>query len=723
MHQALSASFKVVLVASTCLASSALSAQDNGERPGDEDAKEIVVSGELSTFGATKSEIPILETARSVSVITEDRWLERGALTLDDTLNYTAGVVGDTFGFSTRGDFPRVRGLAVPEYLDNIQVLFGFYNNARSDIYTLEQVEVLKGPASVLYGQGSPGGILNTVSKRASKDAIGGEVLVDYGTFDRAQISGDVGVDLSGDGTLTGRLVTLYRNAGTQVDFVTDDAFVVAPSLTYDNGSTVLTLLGNYTNRDSDTAHQFLPLAATGCVSDEVAVSEPNVCSGNITRELDPSLYVGDPAFNRYDTESISLTGFVEHRFSDAIAFEATGRYRDNSADYRQTWIAFLGAGVPRITANGTAITRSWYDAPASSDQFAVDARIRARFETGPIRHEVLAGVNYQTVDTLLDAAFVNRPTAFNVFAPVYDGSEIPTQAAFDAARSRSVNELDSVGYYINNQLEVGDLVLNAGVRLDKLDTGNGTTTQEDEATSLSFGALYRTGIGLNPYVSYAESFQAVVGNDNLTNEPLLPQRGKQLEIGLKFQPSGSRTYITAAWFDIEQSNLPNPAGLPNAPSQQEGVARIDGFEVEAQTALGDIFLDAAFSVIGTADPNGVVFPSVPEVQGSVWASWRPSQGALRGLVLGGGVRFAGENQSNGTARLAANGFAPTPVLIETDGYTVFDTLIGYSFDRYSITLNARNLFDSQFYGTCLARGDCFPGEGRTVQARLGVRF
>jgi len=722
MIKPVAATLKLALLASTGLACAA-HAQEPEDRAAPQDEAVIVVTGQLSTFGATKSEIPILETARSVSVITEDKWLERGALTLDDTLNYTAGVVGDPFGFSTRGDFPRVRGLAVPEYLDNIQVLFGFYNNARSDIYTLEQVEVLKGPASVLYGQGSPGGILNTVSKRAGPDAVGTEILVDYGTFDRAQVSADIGVDLSGDGTLTGRVVTLYRDAGTQVDFVDDDAFVVAPSLTYDNGRTVLTLLANYTNRDSDTAHQFLPLAATGCVSDDVTISEPNVCAGGITRELDPELYVGEPAFNRYDTESFSLTGFLEHRFTDALALEATARYRDASADYRQTWIAFLGAGVPRIAPDGTAITRSWYDAPASSDQFAIDARLRARFETGPIRHEVLAGVNYQTVDTLLEAAFLNRPTTFNVFAPVYDGSEIPAQAAFDAARGRSVNELDSMGYYINNQMEVGRLVLNAGVRFDQLDTGNGTTTQEDEATSLSFGGLYRTGIGLNPYVSYAESFQAVVGNDTVTNQPLLPQRGKQLEIGVKFQPRGTRTYVTAAWFDIEQSNLPNPAGLPNAPSQQEGVAKIDGFEVEAQTAFGDIYLDAAFSVIDTADPDGVVFPSVPEVQGSAWATWRPSEGRLEGLVLGGGIRFAGENRSNGTARLAANGFAPTPVLVETDGYTVFDTLIGYSWDRYSLTLNARNLFDKQFYGTCLARGDCFPGEVRTLQVRAGVRF
>ena len=264
---------------------------------------------------------------------------------------------------------------------------------------------------------------------------------------------------------------------------------------------------------------------------------------------------------------------------------------------------------------------------------------------------------------------------------------------------------------------------MNAGIRFDDLKTGNGTTNQDDSATSLSFGALYKTSVGLNPYISYAESFQAVVGNDTVTNQPLLPQRGKQIEAGIKFQPPGTRTYVTVSYFDIEQSNLPNPAGLPNAASQQEGVAKINGFEVEAQTAVGDFYLDAAFGWLDTEDPDGIRFPSVPKTQGSAWASWKPSSGPLEGFVLGAGVRYAAGNESSGTAFLAANGFAPTPVLVETDGYTVFDGLIGYNFDQISITLNARNMFNTEYYGTCLSRGDCFPGEGHTIQLRAGYRF
>ena len=685
---------------------------------------EIVVTGRVSTFGATKSDIPILETARSVSVIGADEFLERGSLTLDDTLNYTAGVVGDTFGYSTRGDFPRVRGLDVPEYLDNIQVLFGFYNNARSDIYTLEQVEILKGPASVLYGQGSPGGILNTVSKKAGADNLGREIVLDYGTHNRMQASTDIGIDLSGDGEWTARLVGLIRESDTQIDYVNDDAIIFAPSVTFENENTTITALVNYTDRSSDTAGQFLPLSVTGCASGDVTISEPNICASASGTEVEPSLYVGSPEFNKYDTESLSLTLFGQQRLNDIFSVEGTLRFRDNEADYNQTWVSFLGTGVPRTTADGTALARTWYQSDAGSNQFAADTRVRAKFDTGIASHEVLAGINYQDVETeQLGASLYGRPTSFNLFNPVYNGSEIPTDAEFDALRSLTESTTETIGYYVNDQISVGNFVLNAGVRFDDLESGNGTTTQDDSATSISVGGLYKTSFGLNPYVNYAESFQATVGVDTNTGENLKPQEGEQIEIGVKYHPAGSPTYITAAYFDIEQSNLPNPQALQNAASQQEGVAKIKGFEVEARTAIGDLHLDGSFSTLDTEDPNGIAISSIPEVQGSAWATWKPSTGQLEGFRLGAGVRYAGDNESQGVSFLASNNFQPSVVKVETDGYTVFDGLIGYSFDQVDLTLNARNLFDTDYYGTCLARGDCFPGEGRTVVARAAYSF
>ncbi len=685
---------------------------------------EIIVTGQVSTFGAVKSDIPILETARSVSIISEEDFIDIGALTLDDTLGYTAGVVGDTFGFSTRGDFPRVRGLDIPEYLDNIQVLFGFYNNARSDVYTLEQVEVLKGPASVLYGSGSPGGILNTVSKQASKDNLGGELNFDIGSHQRYQVSGDYAAKLSGDGTITGRIVGVFRDSGTQVDFVNDDAIILAPSVTFENDRSRITTLLNYTNRKSDTAHQFLPLSVTACQSNNVSVSEVNVCNNAPSNAVSENFYVGDPNFNTYDTESFSATLFVEHAINDNLSFEATARGRDNSADYKQSWISFLGNGNPRVLPNGQAAARSWYDAPASSNQFAIDSRLRATFKTGIFDHEVLAGINHQNVSTEQQASYLYaRPTTFNVFTPVYDGSEIPDLATFEASRGRRTSDIKFTGIYLNDYLSVGDFELTAGIRLDNLTNDDGTTEQDDDAVSLSFGALYKTDIGLNPYINYAESFEPVIGNDAITGDALKPQEGEQLEIGVKYKAPNLPLFITAAYFDIEQSNLPNAAALPNAPSQQEGIARVEGFEIEGRAYIGDFDIRASASTLDTKDANDQTFTSIPEDQASAWVNWSPSSGTLKGFRLGAGLRHFGGNESTGQAFLASNGFAATPIIIKTDGATLVDGLIGYDFEKVSLTVNARNLFNTDYFGTCLTRGDCFPGEARSLVARATYRF
>ncbi|MEM9572138.1 MAG: TonB-dependent siderophore receptor [Pseudomonadota bacterium] len=701
-------------------------AQDNDASDSEDRLETVQVVGQTTTFGATKSEIPVLETPRSLTIISEDEFLERGALSLSNTLSYTAGVTGEAFGLATRGDFTSIRGLDAPEYQDNLQVLFGFYNNARADIYTLEQVEVLKGPASVLYGQAAPGGILSTISKVAGPDAIGNEVVVTAGSNDRYQAAVDLGMDLSGDGTWTARLIGLVRDSGTQVDFVDDNAIVLAPSLTYQSDRTTITALLNYTDREGDTAAQFLPLAAAACGSADVTISEPNVCAGSTGQEVDNSTYVGDPNFNRYDTQSTTFSLFGTYQINEFLNFEGTARYRDNEADYNQTWLSFLGDGNPRILPDGTAVGRSWSSAPAGSEQFAFDARLRATFETGPVQHEVLGGVNYQDVETIDETAFLYaQPTTFNIFNPVYDGSEVPTAAQFDAVRSRSETQTIATDFYLTDQMNIGNLVVNAGVRFSSVESEDAASDQEDEETPITLGALYKTELGLNPYISYAESFRATVGTDVVTGTAMKPRKGEQVEVGLKYQPPESRSYVTVAYFDLEEDNL---VDFVAGGQTQPGLSiETEGFEVEAVLNFGDVQVDVDFRNLDASDVdangNATTRPSLPENAGSIWATWEPSIGSLSGFRFGAGARYASENESNGTAFLAANGFAPTANRVVTDGYTLFDGMVGYAFDAVDLTLNVRNITDEDFYATCLSRGDCFPGEGRTITARAAYRF
>ena len=681
-----------LLGACACLAlTPAALAQSEADQRETDDV--IVVTGSLGAFGAMKSSAPILETARSVSVVTSEDFLARGALTLDDSLNYTAGVVGDTFGFSTRGDFFQVRGLDVPEYRDNLQALFGNYNNTRPHLYTVDQVEVLKGPASVLYGQGSPGGIVNLASKVAGPD-LGQEVVLSYGTHDRLEIAGDFSATLIED-TLYARFVGVARDSDTQVDYVNDDAISLAPSLTWTPGeNTEINLLVNYDERDGDTAHQFLPLTGT-------------LYPGPNGEHMSSSVYHGEPGFNRYDTESTSITVIASHQLNEIFTLEGTARWRDSSSEYSQSWLAFAGAGVPRLNADGNGV-RSWYDNPASSEQLAFDARVRADFMTGALEHEVLAGVNYQDVELTSSRAFL-RQGVLNAFNPVY-GNGVPSMAELDAVRGTTESESEYWGFYAHDQVSWNNWIANFGVRVDDVSNSNNGVSQDVDATTIAAGLLYAFDNGLSPYVSYAESFEPQLGVDNVTGDALKPEEGEQFELGVKYQPAGSRSYVTLAYFDITQSNLPNPQGLPNAPSQQEGEASITGFEIEGVTVVelpvGDLKLNASASWLDAEDPNGQPFSSIPEEQASIWGEFSPT--AMQDLRLGVGVRYLGDNESGS---------------ITTDGYTVADMMVGYDFENWSAMLNVRNLFDEEYYATCLARGDCFPGEERTVNLRVARRF
>jgi len=401
------------------------------------------------------------------------------------------------------------------------------------------------------------------------------------------EVATDMGFDLSGDGNLTARLVALYRESNTQVDHIEDDSLVLAPSITFENDRTLLTALVNYTDRESDTAQQFAPLSVTGCASSSISVSNPAMCAGASGQEVDASFYAGDPHFNRYDTESTSVTLFGQHMINDVFSVEGTARYRDSEADYSQSWISPQG-GNPSTLPNGTAIGRSWYDAPASAEQIAIDTRLRANFNTGTVFHEVLFGVNYQKIDTDKQVSYLNYPSlaaaarvfpmglpsTFNVFSPTYSGSEIPPDAFFEAVRKSSESNIDTLGIYINDQIEIGNLIFNASLRYDEIENDNGTSRQNDYATTYSVGALYKTPIGLNPYISYAESFDPVIGTDVYTNKQFDPQEGKQTEIGLKYQPQGTQTYVTLAFSTLNRptclTRSPFPAHLHNKKALQK---------------------------------------------------------------------------------------------------------------------------------------------------------
>ncbi len=692
------------------LSPAAMAAEPNAS---DDTIEEMIVTATLSRFSATKSNTPIMETARSISVETHQQILDRGALNVADTYVYKSGVFGETYGYATRGDWVRVRGLDVPEYRDSLQGLFGNYNSTRADIYTVEQVEILKGPASVLYGRGSPGGLVNIVSKLPDEDA-GSELVADLGNYDRFQIAGDLNGRIGDSKEWLFRVIGVYRENESQVDYVKEETVTFAPSLTWrPTERTELTVLATYQENNGDVGAQFLPVSGT-------------LIPGPDGRRIPSSTYSGEPDFNFYDTESTSVTLLGSHRFNETWEIEGTARVTDSSSDYQQAWTAFIGGDRHVYDTDGSLYLdgltpRSFYLAEGASDQAAIDLRNRITFSTGSLDHEILAGVHYQKVDTDTDSAYnfamgynfspdpATWDTRFwlNLYEPVY--GNVPTDADLLPITDTPGSTTTDFGLYLSDQIVVNGWHFTLGVRFDDAETDTGSASQKDDEISASFGVLYEFANGFAPYASYAESFEPVAGTDMITGSALKPEEGEQWELGLKYHHAASGSYFTTAIFDIEQSNLSNPNDLPNAPSQQEGVTEIQGIEFEGVLVLDDFFIEIAASHLETENPDGYRLATVPEDQASIWLGYRP-EGRFAGLRAGGGLRYVGDSWDGIDT-------------LKTPSYTLADLMIGYEFGAWDLALNVRNLTDKKYQATCLARGDCFPGERRTVVGRLSFSF
>lgn len=685
---------------------------DNDATASLEDVEKVEIVGQRSPFGATKTNTPIVDLARTISIETADDFVQKGALNLAQTATYMAGVNGENYGFATRGDWVSSRGLSIPRYRDSIQELFGSYNSTRAEVYTMEQVELLKGPASVLYGQGSPGGIMNYVSKTPKLNGDS-EVVLSYGTFDRTQVNVDLNGALTDDGQWLGRVVGVYRDSDTQVNYVEDNTKVFMPSVSFmPSDSTTLTLIGLFQDTESDTGSQFVPVEGT-------LLPLPD---GSYLPDFD--VYAGEPGFNKFDTESNQVTLLGEHLINDTTSIAFTALWREGEADYHQAWTTFTGGtrylnaylGVP-IAPTDTFVPRSFYQADNTFNQHAFDVRVVKYFTTGKLEHEVLAGVQYQNVDTDANSAYNfgggvllgDFSYILDLANPVYTGA--PDQSVFDAIYYDAPEQtVKDTGLYLSDQISLGNWRFTLGLRHDRVDNDSGTSVQEDSQTSYSAGALYRLDNGFSMYASYAESFETVVGLTT-SGEQLKPEEGRQYETGIKYEMSSVPGFVTLAYYDIEVSNLPNPNSLPAEASQQQGIATITGLELEGRVDLGNVSAQFAASLMDAEDPNGFALSAQPDSNASLWLTWTPE--TLDGFRVGAGVRYVGSTVSeNGTIRY------------ETPSYTLGDLMLGYEVSpQLDLQLNVRNLADKEYLTSCLFRGDCFPGVRRTVNVSLSYRF
>ncbi len=653
---------------------------------------------ELSTGTLLKSGAPIAETPRSVSVVTAEQMYERGAEDVEEALRYTTGVASGEYGLDDRSDWYTIRGFRPTTFHDGLQARYGFYNDTKPEPFLLQSIQVLRGPASGLYGNGEVGGVVNTESKTAANRTGDNLVRLSFGDPESGALDLDIGGPLNAAGTLSYRFVGVLRDATTQVDYSDDDAVAIAPSITWSpSPDTALTLLYTHQENDGSPLIQFASLYGT-------LLPAPN------GEYLSDDLFVGEPGFDRFDSEQDSVTLIADHRFSETWSVSARARWLEGEADYRHAWWNTL-TDLPTRYGEDGLINRAIYRAENSLETFTLDAYATADWRAGGWEMQTILGVNHVDADYDSDTATSPETRPIDPFDPDYTGA--PEIDVVDAP----TNTVEEWGLYVQNRATWNDrLHVDAGLRWGSIETGeeagtftDATVNADDDAVTANAAVLYRFDNGLAPYVSYAESFrQEIVGRD-AAGDPFEPTEGTQYEIGLKYQPPGTRDLYTIALWDLEKSNL-TQTDLDNPGFQvQTGEASSRGVELGMQKELGDFRIDASAVFQDTENVEGYTIATIPDRFGSVWGTWAPSSGPLDGLSAGLGIRHTGEKWDGTDTQ-------------RTPSYTLLDARLAYQWDRWEASLNVSNLEDERHVTFC-GTASCYFGEGREISVSLAARF
>lgn len=673
------------------------------------------VDGIVAKRSATgsKTDTALKEIPQTINVVTQDEIKMRGSQSVTEALRYTAGMTGG--GFSDRVkifDEPTSRGFSpTPLYLDGLHLPYGGGSTGGSlqiDPYSLERIEVLKGPASVLYGQNQPGGIVNMVGKRPTATPLH-EVIIGGGSYDRKYGAFDLGGPIDDQGEFLYRLTGVVNDSNAQIDYADQNRMMLAPSLTWlPNDSTSITLYGQY-QKDRDTPE------AQGLPADGTVYRTAN---GRISR----SLFLGEPSVNKYDREQFVVGYEIAHELNDVWTLKQNARYADVNDRYVAPLHGYSFEPNPNTGVDdGSYQTRYGVDWAQHNRVYGIDNIAQAKFKTGAVDHTLLLGVDYYHFNTQFLGRYDRNGPPIDLYNPVY-GSEFNFTQPY-----KWDNTVKQTGLYTQDQIRWNQWFVTIGGRYDFAETDNkeplsGTHSNiKDEKFTGRFGFGYEFENGLTPYASYAESFLPQTGN-GLDGKAFEPTEGKQYEVGVKYEPTAIDGFIQLSAYQIDQSNmLTNDLGNPGF-SNQSGSVRSRGVELE-----GKVNVTQNLRVLAAVSRNQIKWRSVndgregrtlamsPPLTASAWVNYDfDISTSLAGLGMGLGARYV---RSSYGSDYEEDSF-------QIPSYTVYDAMVSYDLEKsplhvkgVKLRMNMENLTDEKYVASCNSTLDCYYGEGRTMTA------
>ncbi|MBA7845572.1 ferrioxamine B receptor FoxA [Klebsiella sp. RHBSTW-00484] len=664
----------------------------------------IVVTSQMQS-GATKIATPDIETPQSVSIITREQFEEQGAISVRQAVSYTPGVYSNQIGASNRFDYIVLRGFSDGSldnvYLDGLKMM-GDTNSHSSlvvDPWFLENIEVVRGPASVLYGRSSPGGIVALTSRKPSFDP-GGEIKLFGGNNNQRGAAFDVTGALDDNDRVAARLSGMTRYADSQFDTLKEQRYAIMPSLTWRiTDQTRLDLMA-YLHRDPEGgSHSGLPYEGTVVPHDGKKIAN--------------TFFEGEDDYDKYDRRENMVGYNFEHMFDSGWSVRQKLRYLHTKVELNQVYAAGW--------LNETDLNRGYSGSDEKMNAITLDNQLDGSVDTWAVNHRLLMGIDYQDRSNDTTGYYGAFP-AINAFNPVYGA-----KPDYITMYSREKHKLRQTGYYLQDQMSWDRWRFTLGGRYDQvsvsnIDKLNNSRSDLDKNNFSSRAALmYLFDSGFAPYISYSTAFTPTSFADENGNI-LDPMKGKQWEAGLKYEPEGLNSQFSASVFRINQTNIATKEE-PTDPYRSIGEIESKGVELEAISQLTDSFrLQAAYTYTdirykkSSPEEQGKRAVYAPRNQASAWLSYDVKSGPLDGLTLGSGVRYV-------------NGITSDRLNTHTlPSYTLVDMTVGYDLSKVGIKglsaqLNVNNLTDKSYIAACNSLSYCYFGAERSIVGSVSWKF
>lgn len=645
---------------------------------------------------ATKTNTPLLEIPQAISVVKRQLIEDQNAQKLDDILKNVAGVtVGGYFG---EWDYYRIRGFDVSNggtYLD------GLLNDGApgEEPWGLERVEVVKGPASTLYGAGSLGGLVNLVSKHPKPENFA-NLQFTLGSFNLYEPALDAGWVLNSSKTIYLRLNALLSDADSFVDYVHRERIFVAPSITFELGDdTTLTLLSAY---KADTDNLAFALPARGTVLP------------NLNGRIPTNRFIGNPDLGNSEYErSIRLGYELRHTFNDVFKLRQNFRYfwlYATSTDL--SYPAFLDADDRTLMMSGYSNTTRY-------DGLRVDTALDATFDTGPVKHVLTGGVDYRVTNTRYDARDALNPVYIDLFSPRYG-----SMPRYQYGPAYLDKDRDSdLGFYLQEQAKFFKKVtLTLGGRYDlsKFDAVPGRS--DDEAFTPKVGLTYEFVPGVALYGNYSRSYSPQWSSTDALGQPVAPEEGENWEAGVKFELLGSKLTGMLSVYQLTRENVATDNLSTPDPTDAivTGEQRSRGFEFEmAAQFTPSIQFTAAYTYMDariTADnvlPVGVRLAGAPEHSVNAWLKYTIQEGRFKGLGFGIGGHYYSAQPGN----------MSYTTQFDLPARGIVDAAVYYQRGAFSAQVNVNNVLDREYFLGAYDDLYVLPGEPLNVRATIGWKF